>query len=327
MTFSLRPVACTFLLIALGICLGGLSGARAAETTKKIVFLAGPPSHGYAAHEHNAGCKLLAKWLHESVPGVEAIVYRNQWPTDPAVLENAAAIVIFSDGGQRNLAMGHLDELERLMKQGVGLGCLHYAVEVPKGEPGDDFLRWIGGYFETDWSVNPTFVAEFKSFPQHPVTRGVKPFAIQDEWYYHMRFPVGMKNVTPVLTCIPPDATRERPDGSHSNNPTVRAEKGHAEHVAWVIERPDGGRGFGFTGGHFHWNWAHPSFRKLVLNAILWIAKIEVPQDGVQVATPTLEELQANLDPKPQPKAKGKGKAKPQFDRQKVIEMIEGWQK
>jgi len=27
------------------------------------------------------------------------------------------------------------------------------------------------------------------------------------------------------------------------------------ETVGWVIERKDGGRGFGFTGGHFHTNW------------------------------------------------------------------------
>ena len=52
--------------------------------------------------------------------------------------------------------------IDQLTKKGVGLACLHYAVEVPKGEPGNDFLRWLGGYFETDWSVNPTFVAEFK---------------------------------------------------------------------------------------------------------------------------------------------------------------------
>ena len=43
------------------------------------------------------------------------------------------------------------------------------------------------------------------------------------------------------------------------------------------MERPDGGRGFGFTGGHFHRNWGDPNFRKLVLNAILWTAGLDVP--------------------------------------------------
>ncbi|MBI3855332.1 MAG: ThuA domain-containing protein [Planctomycetes bacterium] len=48
------------------------------------------------------------------------------------------------------------------------------------------------------------------------------------------------------------------------------------------MERKDGGRGFGFTGGHFFANWWLPEFRRLVLNAIAWTAKIEVPAGGVE---------------------------------------------
>ena len=63
------------------------------------------------------------------------------------------------------------------------------------------------------------------------------------------------------------------------------------------MERPDGGRGFGFTGGHFHDNWANENYRRVVLNAILWVAKVDVPQDGVQSSVSD-ELLNANLDPK-----------------------------
>jgi type 1 glutamine amidotransferase len=285
------------------------------EDTKKIVLLAGLPSHGYGAHEHNAGCLLLAKWLNECVDGVHAVVYRNGWPKDPTALDNADAVVIFCNGGSRHLAMGHLEEIDRLMKKGVGLSCLHYAVEIPKGKPGDYLLDWTGGYFETDWSVNPHWSAKFTEFPDHPVARGLKPFEIDDEWYYHMRFPENMKNVTPILTAIPPDSTRERPDGPHSNNPTVRARKGMPEHVAWVVERPDGGRGFGFTGGHWQWNWANDSYRKAVLNAIVWSAGLEIPANGVESPKPTMEELEANQDYQP----------KKNFDRQKWVERLEEW--
>ena len=52
--------------------------------------------------------------------------------------------------------------------------------------------------------------------------------------------------------------------------------------LAWAVERPDGGRGFGFTGAHTHKNWGDPNFRKLVLNAILWTAKLDVPSEGVE---------------------------------------------
>ena len=279
---------------------------------KKVVFLAGKPSHGYAQHEHHAGCLLLAKCLSEGVPGVKTVV-QDGWPQDPSILENADTIVIFCDGGKGHLVMPHLKDLDRLSKKGIGLVCLHYAVEIPKGEPGDILKSWIGGYFETFWSVNPNYTAEFKSFPDHPIARGVKPFAITDEWYYHMRFQDGMQGVTPILTTVPPDSTRQGRDDAHGGNPTVRAEKGHAEHLAWAFQRPDGGRGFGFTGAHWHWNWGNDNFRKVVLNAILWTAHGEVPAGGVSSKTPTLAELEANQD-KPKPTGLDEKKLQKQLD-------------
>ena len=79
----------------------------------------------------------------------------------------------------------------------------------------------------------------------------------------------------------------------------VRAEvaRGEPQHMAWASERPNGGRGFGFTGGHFHRNWSDDNVRNLVLNAILWIAHAEVPSTGVPSKL-TAQELQANQDSK-----------------------------
>ena len=263
---------------------------------KKIVLIAGPQSHGYNGHEHNAGCLLLEKYLNASNTGVVATTYRSGWPKDPTAFDNADAVCVFSDGGGGHPVMRHLDEMDALAAKGVGVAMLHYAVEVPKGGAGDLMVKWTGGYFETFWSVNPHWKAEFKQFPDHPVARGLKPFAIDDEWYYHMRFPDDMKNVTPILTAVPPDSTRERPDDAHGGNPTVRARKGMPEHLAWVIERPDGGRGFGFTGGHWHHNWAEPNFRTVVLNALVWVAGKDVPEGGVPSWTPSIDELKANQD-------------------------------
>ena len=123
---------------------------------------------------------------------------------------------------------------------------------------------------------------------------------MEDEWYYNMRFLDGMEGVEPVLSAVPPENTRTRPFGPYSGNPTVRANKGRAEHLAWARERPDGGRGFGFTGGHWQANWGDDNFRKLVLNSCLWVAGIEVPPGGVESKRPTAAKLDANLDyPKP----------------------------
>ena len=182
------------------------------------------------------------------------------------------------------------------MAKGVGLVCLHWAVEVPKGPGGDDFKKWLGGYFEFFWSVNPWWTAEFKSFPKHPVANGLKPFSIRDEWYFHMRFADDMKGVTPILTAVPPDNVHLNVNDPRGGNPAVFARKGMPEHLAWAFERPGGGRSFGFTGGHLQWNWAHDNYRKVVLNGIVWAAGLEVPPGGVPSKTPTLAELRANLD-------------------------------
>ena len=288
---------CTGLLAAL---LGWVSLSSLQADDKKIVLIAGPPSHGVLQHEHKAGCMLIEHCL-QGVPGLHVVVQTGGWPEDPQVLEGADAVIIFCTGGDRHLAIqdDHLQQLEPLMAKGAGFGCLHYGVEVPKDKGGEAFLNWMGGYFETHWSVNPHWTAEFKSFPDHPIANGVQPFAVNDEWYFHMRFPEGMKGVTPILSAVAPAKTMERPDGPHSGNPAVReaVAKGLPQHVAWAFDRPDGGRGFGFTGLHNHLNWRNPHFRKVILNAVLWLAKAEVPAGGVNCSVDDTLIL-SNLDEK-----------------------------
>lgn len=278
----------------------GLHCSTGFAADKEIVLCAGRPSHGRGDHEFRAGCLLLAECLNK-VPGIHATVVSNGWPTDVSVFNNAAAVLLYADGGDGHPAIKpeRLKLLDELARRGVGIGAAHYGVEVPKGDPGLAMLRWTGGYFETFWSVNPHWTADFKSLPTHPVTRGVQPFAINDEWYYHMRFTPDLAGVTPILSAIAPDETLKRPDGPHSGNPWVRSSvaKHEPQHLMWVLERPDGGRGFGFTGGHYHRNWNHPDFRKVVLNALVWIAKADVPAGGIE-STVTPELLKANLDPK-----------------------------
>lgn len=262
----------------------------------KIVLVAGSASHGSGAHEHPGGCMLLADMINKHVDGAEAVVYCG-WPEDPDAFDGAATVVIYSDGGGGHPIIPHLAQVADLMKSGVSLALLHYAVEVPKGEAGDYFLDWIGGYFETHWSVNPHWVAEFTSYPDHPATQGVNPFSMEDEWYFHMRFRDNMEGVTPLLSAIAPESTMERPDGPHSGNPTVRKAVANKEpqHLAWCVEREDGGRGFGFTGGHYHSEWGDDDLRKFILNAIIWTAKMEVPAGGVSTPTPTEDELASYL--------------------------------
>ncbi len=274
------------------------AGGRAAE--KRIVMIAGKPSHGPGEHEHRAGLLLFQKCL-AGIPGITVEVYSNGLPANEAVLQGAAAVVIYSDGGSGHPALqaGHLQQLDALMKQGVGFACIHYAVEPTIASGQAEFLDWLGGCFEINRSVNPVWTANFTTLPKHPITRGVQPFQQRDEWYFNMHFRDQVTGITPILACVPPPSTMNRPDGPHEGNPAVRAsvQRGEAQTVAWAVERPDGGRGFGFTGGHYHRNWGDDNKRKLVLNAILWVARVDVPPDGVHSRV-TAADLELNLDPK-----------------------------
>ncbi len=276
----------------------------------EIVLLAGKDSHGSNAHNWGEGVDLLSNALtKESGLDISTRTFKGGWPENSSIFQNAATVVILSDGGGRHPINKHLKEFDTLAEKGVGLVCVHYAVEVPKGAPGEMMKKWLGGYFEIFWSVNPHWTAEFKTLPNHPITRGVKPFSLKDEWYYHMKFRDEMNGVTPILSALPPPDTLKRGDGPHSNNPHVRKsvlERKEKQHVAWASERENGQRGFGITGAHHHKSWDNDDFRTCVLNAIVWTAKLEVPENGVKSSSnPTQKQkeskessLPAAIDPK-----------------------------
>lgn len=299
-------------------CLFGttlLTSAATADGRHKLVLIAGKPSHPPGMHEFRAGTRLLAKCLQEI--GIEVVLGEMGWVADESVFKDADAVVIYSDGGGKHPAVqeNHLDTLRALVAKGVGFGCMHYGVEVLADNGGAEFKSWIGGYYENAFSCNPIWEPNFTKFPEHPITRGVQPFQIQDEWYMNMRFRPAFgegiepsedagTSFVPILVAAPSDATRDGPYVAPKGPyPHIQAQKGQAETMMWAVERPDGGRGFGFTGGHFHLNWGNDNVRKLLLNTLLWVSKADVPANGV-VSKITDEDLKQNLDDKPQPKAK-----------------------
>ena len=255
----------------------------------KIVLVAGRASHGPNEHEFFAGCSVLFKLLQQT-PGVFPVMARDGWPKNEKIFDGAKTVVFFMDGGGGHpiIQPKHREVVQKLMDQGVGFVNLHYAVEYPKSQS-DHILNWLGGYYETGFSTNPHWKADFKDMPAHAVTRGVKPFNIDDEWYFNIRFAPEMKSVTPILKATPPDNERGTPE--------AKKFPGRAEIMAWTFDRSNGGRSFGFTGGHFHRNWGDENFRRLVVNAILWTAKIDVPKEGAKVDLDPAD-LKKNLDRK-----------------------------
>jgi hypothetical protein len=303
----------TFLRLALAAsAIPTITRAAATGKPRKLVLIAGQPSHPPLMHEFRAGTILLEKRLKE-VP--DLIVERHEmgWVKDEATFADADAVVCFSDGNAKHPVLQAEDRLatiEKLVAGGVGFGCMHYGVEVPKDKAGNQFRQWIGGCYEHEFSCNPIWRAAITELPEHPILNGVQPFAIEDEWYFNMRFAAGFDaegpkeiagvKFTPVLVAKPGDSTRDGPyvypKGPY---PHIQAAKGRKEALMWSVERPDGGRGFGFTGGHFHRNWQDKNFLKTILNALCWISQVEVPAEGIASAGVSDEEIMENLDPKP----------------------------
>ena len=98
--------------------------------------------------------------------------------------------------------------------------------------------------------------------PAHPITLGIQDVKLREEFYYQLKFVKAGDNFQPVLTA---DI------------------EGSSETVAWAWRRGDGGRSFGFSGGHFHENWQHPEYRRLMAQAVLWTLQIPIPENGLDV--------------------------------------------
>ncbi len=267
-------LALSFLLIASG-------WIEAAEPAlKKIVLIAGPiTGHGKHTHEYEKSVILLKHLLDRS-PSTKGKVtvetHFKGWPTDEKTLDDAATIVMISDGGDRNatdhpLYVGErFQTLERQMKRGCGFVQFHWTTFNPS-RVHDQITEWVGGYF--DYEKGPAANKWFSAIStwdasvtlgnsEHPVARGVKPFTAREEFYYNLRFRDGDDRVKPIWLTKPPGQ-----------------QKDHV--VAWAVERKDGGRGFGTTGGHFFQNWWDDNFRRTILNAIVWTAGVDVPAGGV----------------------------------------------
>ena len=257
----------------------------------KIVLLAGSPSNKAGQHEYFAGCALMMEWLKQN-PGVWPVLVADGWPQNEAVLDGARAIVCYADGGPNLpfLAPARMAKMRALMDRGTGFVMLHQAVDVPAAQAAE-IQAWLGGAWTKDIGCRGHWDMEFDpaaTGAKHPVLAGLQPFAAPlDGWLYNLHF--AERGVTPLLTGAVPDKSRTTAD--------AQAHSGRAETIAWAFERENGGRSFAFTGCDLHRNWQVESQRRLVINGILWAAKLDVPADGAKVAFEP-SDLAKNLDAK-----------------------------
>lgn len=254
----------------------------------KIVLIAGSTSNKPGQHEYFAGCALMMDWL-KKAPGVAPVLVADGWPKNEAVLDGAKVVLLFLDGGDK---LSFLEEkrwarMQALADAGTGFVVLHQGIDCP-ADKAATFKDWFGAAFQGDIGCRGHWDVKFDAVPTHEINRGMTPFELlKDGWLYNLHF--AEKGVTPVLACQMPDSSRK--------SAAAKANAGRAETVAWAYERANGGRSFGFTGCDLHANWEDANQRLLMLNGILWAAKMHVPASGV-VSEVSPEALKRNWDRK-----------------------------
>ena len=89
----------------------------------KIVLIAGKDSHGSSAHNWGDGVDLLSNALtNQSGLPIETSIFKGGWPTDPSIFNDAASVVVLSDGGGRHPINKHLKEFDALAEKWSWLG-------------------------------------------------------------------------------------------------------------------------------------------------------------------------------------------------------------
>jgi type 1 glutamine amidotransferase len=240
---------------------------------QQVLLLAqSPDGHPPAAHEYIASLRIMDLMLRQQ-PRIETrmIIADSPWSDGPALLDRADAAVLFLAEGAKWVsadAERHA-AFQRLAERKGGLTCLHWAMGTKPAENVPAFTALFGGchggpdrkyqFLETE--LRPTAAAT------HPVTTGIVPLTVRDEFYYALKWAQEPGSAAQV-------------SGTSTIAPLMEAHiDDEWQTVAWAWDRPDGGRSFGFSGLHYHGNWSRPEYRRLVLQGVLWTLGREIPSE------------------------------------------------
>ena len=229
----------------------------------KILLIASKPDHPYLSHMYLHECCLLANCLRQN-SGVDAVVNLG-WPKNEALLSEADSIVMYSTPVADNILSSDenaWEKFQQLVKSGKGIVGLHWSTGLlydgNKERGGQIWLDSLGCIYDINQSkVMMDYSKVIRLAKDNSVNNGWLDFLIYDEYYLNMKV---VKEAVPVVK--------------------VEIADGKEDIVAWCYQRPDGGRSYANTLGHYHYNFANPSFLKMYVNGILWTAKYEIPQNG-----------------------------------------------
>lgn len=262
------------LIIALLLSATGHSPGEDTTHSVKVLLIGKEPDHPFGSHMYLHTQNMLAKCLRKT-EGVEAVVSEG-WPRDSAKLEGVKTIVLYSSPGAEFLMDGPgSGPLHQMMRNGVGLVTIHWASAVYErnlDRLGNRWMDYLGGTWVSNYGLSTDTSVLKQLQPDHPVCRGWQEYELYDEYYLK---PV-IRAATPVLQVTTKDEDVV---------------------VGWAYERPDSGRAYATTLGHFYRNFRIEAFRRTIVNAILWTAHVDVPPTGAPV---DLSKDDLRLPPEPQ---------------------------
>jgi hypothetical protein len=242
-----------------------------AKPTRLLLLAQGPDGHPKGTHEYVAGQTILDKCL-RGVSNLERTIVNadGDWPEGPELLAKADGVVLFVSEGAKWIGSNPARRaaFADLAQRGGGLAVLHWGMGTKSADHIEPFVALFGAchggpdrkykFLETQVRVAAV---------DHPATKGLADFTIQEEFYYQLK-QLPEAKLVPLLTA---DIDGERPM------------------VAWAWERPDGGRSLGYSGCHYHANWARPEYRRFIAQAVLWTLKISPPDAGFPAEVPEIE--------------------------------------
>lgn len=284
--------------------------AQLTDAPKRVLIIRSASTHGKDSHNNDQVGQLIQDKLEKSQYAESFEIQTTiNYPKDLTLVEDADLIIISSDGGGKHALMNkenptqHTEHLDGVLKKNkTGLIVIHWATDAPSGgmgklhpENSKMMMDWVGAvYYWVKKGKDPASswtwkypVVDLSVNQSHPISHGVpETFRLQDEFYFNFftsksgRNP-GSDRVTFLHTA---NAPSHRTDMDNKANWRDQA-------VYWSFERDNGGRSVAMTSAHFYHTWANPHFFQSFTNSIFWVLGLEVPKDGVQINTPTVDEL------------------------------------
>ena len=219
-------------------------------------------------------------------------------------------IIISSDGGPGHALKigGDVTQFTRMLdpvlkKKKIGFIVIHWATDAPSDgfaqlheENAKYMMEWIGAVYywvdkghscKSSFTIKPS-KKQIRANKSHPIANGVaKEFEMNDEFYWNF-FTDGLESRNPKTDKVSYIHLADAPGcKKDAKNP----EKWREQSPFWAFTRDNGGRSVGMTSAHYYSTWADPNFFQTFVNSIYWTLNMEIPEAGVDIPTPTQEEL------------------------------------